>query len=213
MEPVEEKTAAEYLDKLGAVFHYDCYTEKKPEGCHQYAEYLIVAKKNPSKAFEVFSNCCHQMKFSESCLALGNMYLTGNGPHPKEFSKALQLFDTACELGSMGGCNNSGLVHQNGYEGQLPDYQKALQCFHRSCEGGFKNGCFNESIIYLQGKEKVPKDMSKALEYSLKSCELGHPWGCANASRMLKLGDGGLERNEKRAEELLKKAKQLSNLS
>ena len=28
----EENAAREYLDKIGAAFHYDCYTEKKPEG-------------------------------------------------------------------------------------------------------------------------------------------------------------------------------------
>ena len=95
----EERKAQEYLDKLGAVFHYDCYQENKPEGtnittltqrdsllaflshfaaCHQYAEYLIVAKKDRSRGLDVFLNVCENMKFSESCLSIGNMYITGN---------------------------------------------------------------------------------------------------------------------------------------
>lgn len=48
-------------------------------GCHQYAEYLVVAKRDSPGAFEVFQSCCNEMEFSESCLALGNMYLTGKG--------------------------------------------------------------------------------------------------------------------------------------
>lgn len=111
----------------------------------------------------------------------------------------------------MGGCNNAGLVHQNGYQDKPPDHEKALELFSKSCEGGFKNGCFNTSVVYLQGRDDVvEKNMKKALDYSLKSCELGHPWGCANASRILRLGDGGIEKDAERAKKLLEKAKKLS---
>ena len=113
----------------------------------------------------------------------------------------------------MGGCNNAGLVYQNGYQDRPPDHQKALEFFTKSCDGGFRNGCFNLSIAYLQGRENcIDKDMRKALEYSLKSCKLGHPWGCANASRILRLGDGGIDKDIDRAEKLLKRAKKLSQL-
>ena len=32
MQETDEIKAREYLEKLGAVFHYDCYQDKKPEG-------------------------------------------------------------------------------------------------------------------------------------------------------------------------------------
>ena len=48
-------------------------------GCHQYAEYLAMVKKETVKALQLFQTCCDEMKFPESCLALGNMYLTGKG--------------------------------------------------------------------------------------------------------------------------------------
>ena len=107
----------------------------------------------------------------------------------------------------MGGCNNAGLVAQNGHQAVQPDGKTAEGYFKRACDGDFKNGCFNLSILYLQGKH-VDKDMGKALEYSLKSCQLGHPWGCGNASRILKTGDG-VPKDEKKGEELLKRAKEL----
>jgi cytochrome c oxidase assembly factor 7 len=207
-----EKEAEEYLKKIGEIFYEDCYKESKPEACHQYAEYLMVGKKEPMRALEVFLNICENMKFAESCLAVGNMYVAGNKGPSKDLKLALKYFEKACSLGSMGGCNNGGLVYQNGLsETEPPNHVKAVEYFHKSCQGDFKNGCFNLSVAYLQGRgDSVSKDMNKALEYSLKSCELDHPWGCANASRILRLGDGGIDKDLKRAEQLLSKAKRLS---
>lgn len=128
---------------------------------------------------------------------------------PKDLSKALSIYESACHKGSSGACNNAGLVWKTAETpGQLGTYRpadlkKAEDYFLRACEGGHKNGCFNLSTLYLQG---VTKDMPKALIFSLKSCELGHPYGCANAARMYLLGDG-VEANASKADELKKKAK------
>ena len=125
-------------------------------------------------------------------------------------STAFSLYDKSCDQGSMGGCNNAGLVAQEGHDDLLPDGKLAEQYFKRSCDGSFRNGCFNLSIMYLKGG-LVDKDMSKALEYSLKSCGMGHPWGCGNASRILRIGDG-VPQDTKKGNELLERAKQLSNV-
>lgn len=115
------------------------------------------------------------------------------------------MYDGACSEGSMGSCNNAGLVLQNKYP---TDPNQALKYFQKSCDGGLKNGCFNLSGLYLRGKGTVKKDMKKAMEYSVKSCELGHPWGCANVSRMYHLGDG-VTKDEKKAKEFKARAKKL----
>ena len=128
----------------------------------------------------------------------------------KDLSKALSIFETACDKGSSGACNNAGLVWKTARPEVSPDYSKAADYFLRACKGGHKNGCFNLSALYLQGSSSVPKDMKSALDFSLQSCELGHPYGCANAARMYMLGDG-VEANARRAEELKKKAKKLMN--
>ena len=125
----------------------------------------------------------------------------------KDLSKAFSSYNKSCDQGSMGGCNNAGILAQNGYDTLPPDGQTAEQYFKRSCDGNFRNGCFNLSTLYLQGKS-LDKDMEKALEYSLKSCELGHPWGCGNASRILRTGDG-VPMDTKKGNELLEKAKRL----
>lgn len=109
----------------------------------------------------------------------------------------------------MGGCNNAGLVWQNGFDGNPPDHEKAADYFTRSCQGNFRNGCFNLSAMFLQGKGSAGKDMQKALDYAIKSCDLGHPWGCANASRIYQTGDG-VPADEKKAHQYRSKARKLS---
>ena len=121
-----------------------------------------------------------------------------------------ELYSKYCEEGSMGACNNAGLVWQTSRGEQPPDHSKAEEYFRRSCEGGFKNGCFNLSILYLRDDSPKGKDMKKALKFSLRSCELNHPWGCANASRILRLGDG-VDPDIDRANELKERAKKLSS--
>ena len=39
----------------------------------------MMLKKDLQKASEVFETTCKEMRFNDSCLALGNMYLTGQG--------------------------------------------------------------------------------------------------------------------------------------
>lgn len=48
-------------------------------GCHKYAEFLRMIEKKPSAAAELFRATCFDMGLSDSCIALGNMYLSGNG--------------------------------------------------------------------------------------------------------------------------------------
>ncbi|KAL5487065.1 hypothetical protein EMCRGX_G019623 [Ephydatia muelleri] len=202
------KKADEYVEKIGLDFQEDCLTRKNPEACHQLAEFLCVVKKDRPRAAELFLSTCKQMGFVESCVGLGNLYLSSKGDD-KDFGKALEMYDTACKGGSMGGCNNAGLVWQNGFDGNPPDHEKAADYFTRSCQGNFRNGCFNLSAMFLQGKGSAGKDMQKALDYAIKSCDLGHPWGCANASRIYQTGDG-VPADEKKAHQYRSKARKLS---
>ena len=150
--------------------------------------------------------------FSSKCISFVAIYIGV----PQDLSKALSIFETACEKGSSGACNNAGLVWKTsrpdvgGVGGVGADHSRAADFFHRACNGGHKNGCFNLSALYLQGSNQVPKSMQRALEFSLQSCELGHPYGCANAARMYLLGDG-VEADRGKSEELKKKAKKLMN--
>lgn len=92
-----------------------------------------------------------------------------------------------------------------------PDLAAARQYYEKACAGGFAPSCFNLSALFIEGNSKgLPPDMIQALKYATRACELGHAWGCANASRMYKLGDG-TEKDEKKAEELKNRARELHN--
>lgn len=128
----------------------------------------------------------------------------------KDVTKALLIYENACEKGSSGACNNAGLAWKTTRPEAVSNYSRAADFFLKACQGGHKNGCFNLSLLYLQGSNAVPKDMAKAVDFAVKSCDLSHPYGCANAARMYLLGDG-VEADATKAEELKKKAKKLMN--
>uniref|UniRef100_A0A0E9WFY1 Cytochrome c oxidase assembly factor 7 n=1 Tax=Anguilla anguilla TaxID=7936 RepID=A0A0E9WFY1_ANGAN len=89
-----------------------------------------------------------------------------------------------------------------------PDVGVAQKYYDKACAGGFAPSCFNLSALYIKGAPGLDKDMALALKFALEACQLGHVWGCANASRMYKLGEGTV-RDDKKAEELKNRARQL----
>lgn len=96
--------------------------------------------------------------------------------------------------------------------GGTPDLTAARQYYEKACAGDFAPSCFNLSALFIEGNSKgLPPDMSQALKYANRACELGHVWGCANASRMYRLGHG-TEKDEKKAEELKNRAKELHGI-
>ena len=90
-----------------------------------------------------------------------------------------------------------------------PDLTAARQYYEKACAGGFAPSCFNLSAMFIEGNPKgLEPDMTQALKFAQRACELGQVWGCANASRMYRLGEG-TEKDEKKAEDLKNRAKEL----
>lgn len=145
------------------------------------------------------------------CYVFCNYFLPGGVE--KCLKTAYSCFLRSCSAGgkkSTDACHNVGLLAHDGraMEG-APDLTAARQYYEKACEGGFAPSCFNLSALYIGGNAKGLKpDMVQALKYANRACELGHVWGCANASRMYKLGDG-TEKDEKKAEELKNRAREL----
>lgn len=129
---------------------------------------------------------------------------------------AYSLFMRSCNSGgkkSTDACHNVGLLAHDGraLEG-TPDLKAARQYYEKACAGGFAPSCFNLSAMFIEGNSKgMAPDMTQALKYANRACELGHVWGCANASRMYRLGDGA-EKDEKKAEELKNRARELHGI-
>ncbi|XP_077440853.1 cytochrome c oxidase assembly factor 7 [Vanacampus margaritifer] len=213
----DEKEVKQFLDMLGVEYSYHCYKENDPEGCQRLAEYMESVKRNYEATAQVLKHNCDKHTHAGSCYKLGNYHVTGKGGVSKCLKSAYSCFMRACNAGgklSIDACHNVGLLAHNGQaiEGAAPDPDAARCYYEKACAGGFAPSCFNLSTLYMvENPRGVKPDMTLALKYATRACDLGHLWGCANASRMYKLGDG-TEKDDKKAEELKKRARELHTL-
>ncbi|XP_064189664.1 cytochrome c oxidase assembly factor 7 [Anguilla rostrata] len=208
----DEKEVKQFLDNLGVEYSYQCHKEKDPEGCQRLADYLEGVKRNFEAAAQVLKHNCEVNGHGESCYKLGAYHITGKGGVTECLKKAYSCFMKSCESGgkkSVDACHNVGLLAHDGraMDGG-PDVSVAQKYYDKACAGGFAPSCFNLSALYIKGAPGLDKDMTLALKFALEACQLGHVWGCANASRMYRLGEG-TARDDKKAEELKNRARQL----
>ncbi|KAM3875909.1 cytochrome c oxidase assembly factor 7 [Diretmus argenteus] len=209
----DENEVKHFLDNLEVEYSYQCYREKDPEGCQRLADYFAAVRKNYESAAQVLKHNCETHGHGESCYKLGSYHIVGKGGVSECLKTAYSCFMRCCNSEgkkSIDGCHNVGLLAHDGraMDGG-PDFTIARQYYEKACAGGFAPSCFNLSAMFIPGKyQGSTPDMTLALKYANRACELGHGRGCANASRMYKLGDG-TEKDEKKAEELLNKARKL----
>uniref|UniRef100_A0A1A7XZH4 Cytochrome c oxidase assembly factor 7 n=1 Tax=Iconisemion striatum TaxID=60296 RepID=A0A1A7XZH4_9TELE len=212
----DENEVKQFLDNLGVEYSFQCYKEKDPEGCQRLAEYLEGVKKDYESTAQVLKHNCETNGHAESCYKLGAYHVTGKGGVTECLKTACSYFLRSCNAAgkkSADACHNVGLLFHDGraIDGG-PDPTAARQYYEKACAGGFAPSCFNLSAMFIEGNSKgLSPDMTQALKYANRACELGHVWGCANASRMYKLGDG-TEKDEKKAEELKNRARELHGL-
>ena len=67
------------------------------------------------------------------------MYVYGEDV-PKDYAKAVTLFQKACDGGDMGGCSSLGWMYGNGH-GVAKDYAKAVTLYQKACKGGADDAC------------------------------------------------------------------------
>ncbi|TNN60564.1 Cytochrome c oxidase assembly factor 7 [Liparis tanakae] len=213
----DEKEVKQFLDNLGVEYSFQCHSENDSEGCQRLADYFEGVKKNYESAAQVLKHNCEKNGHGESCYKLGAYHVTGKGGMTKCLQTAYSCFMRSCHTDgkkARDACHNVGLLAHDGRlsEGGAPDLAVARQYYEKACGAGFAASCFNLSALFIEGNAKgMPPDMKQAAKYAERACELGHVWGCANASRMYRLGEG-TEKDEKKAEQLKNRAKELHGL-
>ncbi|CAN8009898.1 unnamed protein product, partial [Ixodes pacificus] len=75
----KEEDVQEYIKNLGIEYRFECFKEKKPDGCHRLADYLEAIKKEFDKALDVYRTNCDDNKYGKSCFKYGNYKLIGKG--------------------------------------------------------------------------------------------------------------------------------------
>lgn len=143
--------------------------------------------------------------------------------------QAYKYYEKGCELKDADCCLHSGLllVSKSMSSTIERDVAKGFESLTKSCKLNNPTACFYISGMHISGvlkKEKVQgnasatsgtstdpndyivqKDMKKAFEFASRACELNNMYACANLAQMYQRGDG-TEKNEKKAEQLKKKA-------
>lgn len=124
---------------------------------YQYPPKQSLAENALAADFQ--KNC--EAKVAESCTALGALYVYGQGV-PKDYEKAAEFYQRACDLDGAIGCNILASNYRDGTEGMPQDYEKANSLFLKSCDAQHKMGCYELGIMYQYG-QGTTKDFAKTL--------------------------------------------------
>jgi len=203
----DEQQVKEYLDRIGVEYRFQCYDEKRPDGCHRLADYLEAFKKDYEKALAVYTMNCSENRYGASCFKQGQYRLLGR-MHPKDPIAAFESYRNGCDYGFGPSCHNAALLCQSGKLGAVDQSSGAALFLKRGCEVGDVPSCQLLSTHYITGKNGVERDMEQAFKYAMKACDKGHMYACANVARMYKMGDG-VAKNDELAIEYQKRAKEL----
>lgn len=94
----------------------------------------------------------------------------------RNYSRALQDFQEAADLGSGEACYHLGLMYKNG-QGTSKKYLRALQYYQKAGELGDARGYYNLGVMYKYGIG-VKQDKRTAQRYFQQACDLDHQDGC-----------------------------------
>lgn len=142
--------------------------------------------------------------FFRACGPLGTMHAQGHGGLPVNLTKAYELYASACEARSAGGCVYLGRALLNGH-GVKQDVALGLEKMQTGCELGEGEGCYLLGTVYEYGELGVTVDFAKALDWYQKAIDAKAASGQFGLGTMYLLGRG-VEVNHALALELLGKA-------
>lgn len=143
-------------------------------------------------AFDIDGPACEDGR-GESCRRLGNLYATGWGD-PKvahvptaDPQRAAELYQRACESGSLAGCVDLGVLLFQ--QAPYPNLDRARGLFQKACDSRNAAGCTHLAALYATG-EWVPKDDARAFALYQEACAGGDAAGCYNVGLHFETGRG-----------------------
>lgn len=188
----KEEEVQEYLKNLGIEYRFECFQEKKPDGCHRLADYLESITKDFGKALDVYKKNCDDNKHGKSCFKYGNYRLIGKGSSVDK-QEAFKYYRKGCDAGCAKSCFGVGLMltSTDDVPGVPKDNRLGMEYLDKACTKGDADGCYFASGQLIAGdRPGVPRDMRKAFRYTDRACELGNMYACANLSLMYSKGEG-----------------------
>ncbi|KAH6941106.1 hypothetical protein HPB50_013587 [Hyalomma asiaticum] len=89
----KEEDVKEFLDNLGIEYRFECFKERKPDGCHRLGDYLEAIKKDFVRACNVYKNNCDNYHHGKSCFKYANYRLVGKGPMQACYKEKVGMCD------------------------------------------------------------------------------------------------------------------------
>ncbi|GBD04414.1 Putative beta-lactamase HcpD [bacterium HR19] len=142
----------------------------------------------------------------------------------KDYSKAVQFYDSACSLGSWKSCIKLYAVYMKdmwgmgrnlqvsfGYAKKAIDIignSRAEDFYKEGCSLGVASDCFHLSGLYeerYKNSAEAKKLLEKAVDLAKRGCHANDPADCFILGFMYKVGRG-VEKNENKAKELFEKS-------
>lgn len=123
--------------------------------------------------------------------------------------KAMEYYQQAADLGSVGGLNYIGEIYRQG-KGVSKDSKKAESYYLKAAkkkDGGF--AMFQIGALYHNGNNGIIQNHKTAMEWYLKAVENKNPNAMYNIGWMYQNGQDGYPKNYQKAEEWYLKAREI----
>lgn len=186
----------EYLNNLKIEYSYQCFGEKRPDGCYRLANFLENIQNKYNEAVEVYKKSCDEYNYGRGCYHYARMKTYGKGC-TADLKEAYDYSKKACDLNIYNGCYASGMMELTGNDNVKQNVNDAVKTLEKCCDNGIPEACISLFGIHFNGtKYEEYKNPAKALHYAQRACDLESIAGCVNASVMYKMGDG-VPKNDK----------------
>jgi uncharacterized protein len=142
---------------------------------------------DPPRTLRYCGPACERNRDPDSCASLGLLYSKGLAV-PLDPERAKALYSAACDRGSAVGCNNLGVVMDQG--GAARDPKRAVALFTAACEKGERRACANLERSYREGGPGLSPDVAGAFSIAVQLCDQGWQAGCVLLADDYKHGTG-----------------------
>jgi len=116
--------------------------------------------------------------FVRACRAHG--YYLARLATPSSLASAVDYYRMACDGGDLPGCNNLGIMYENGTGVDHSDLKHAADLYRQACDGGAMRACNNLGIIYENGTGMDRPDPARSVKLYRQACDGGNFAGCNN---------------------------------
>lgn len=192
------------LAKAAEIYENSC-AHDYPEACERRSDLAREGQGGPAIELEFAVKACTGGR-PVACTRAAQQLSAGRGVEA-DVVQATELFQKACKLGDVDGCNGAGDLLLDP-EGSTEAKARGLAAYISACVGHSGYGCLKAGVAFHDGTG-TKRDVDRAVQHFTRACEWSVPDGCHVAKQLAEaegkpveleltsaaaeLGAGGLE--------------------